>query len=267
MPNNGTILIIDDEENLRNTLSKILQKENFSVTGAANAQEALNFLKAGAFDISFLDLMLPGMDGVTLLPKIREIYPEMPVLILTANASLESAIEAVRKGARDYLLKPVDPPQIIARVKDILREQRQPRRQREIVSQIQTLIGEMQHISGDSHLSAELLTTLPPTDPSRFLKRGSLTLDLHARHVTLNGKLIPLSPTNFDYLTTLIRHCPDPVSYVEMVKESQGYELTRIEAQEMTRWRIHELRKAIEPEPKKPQHIITVRGQGYRIVV
>ncbi|MBW8010830.1 MAG: response regulator transcription factor [Chloroflexi bacterium] len=267
MTKNGTILIVDDEKNLRNTLSKVLQKENFSVTGASNAQEALQYLQAGSFDITFLDLMLPGMDGLTLLAKIREMYPEMPVLILTANASLESAIEAVRKGARDYLLKPVDPPRIIARINDILKEQLQPKRQREIVGQIQTLVGELQHLRGDVHLSAELLTTLPPTDPARFLKRGSFTLDLHARHVTLDGKLIPLSPTNFDYLTTLIRHCPDPVSYVELVKESQGYELTRIEAQEMTRWRIHELRKAIEPEPKKPQNIITVRGQGYRIVV
>ena len=262
----NTIIVIDDEPNLRITLSKILQNEGYSVTGADGANEALQYLQAGAYDLAFLDLEMPGMDGVTLLGEIRKYYPDMPVLILTANATLESAMEAVRKGARDYLIKPVDPPRIIARVKDILTEQQQPKRQREIMGQIQNLVYEMQSLEGGDRITADILNVLPPTDPARFLQRGPFTLDLHARHVTFNDKFIPLSPSNFDYFVTLVRHSPNTISYESMVRESQGYELSRIEAQEMARWRIHELRKALEPNPKRPQYIITVRGQGYRLV-
>ncbi len=262
----STILVIDDEPNLRNTLSKILQNEGYVVTPADGANQALQYLQAGAYDLAFLDLMMPGMDGITLLGEIRKYYPEMPVLILTANATLESAMEAVRQGARDYMIKPVDPPHIITRVKEILAEQQQPKRQREIMGQIQNLVYELQTLDGGEKISSDILNTLPPTDPARFLQRGPFTLDLHARHVTFNDKFVPLSPSNFDYLVTLVRHSPKPVSYENMVREAQGYELTRIEAQEMARWRIHELRKALEPNPKRPRYIITVRGQGYRLV-
>jgi DNA-binding response OmpR family regulator len=266
MGTNSTILVIDDEEYLRKSLSKLLQKDGYAVTAASGGPEALQYLQAGAYDLAFLDLMMPDMDGLTLLGEIRKRYPDMPVLILTANATMESAIEAVRQGARDYLVKPIDPPRILARVEEILNEQKQPKRQREIFAQIQNLVAELQQIKGTSNVASDLLNKLPPTDPARYLRQGPFTLDLHARHVMVEEKYIPLSPSNFDYLVTLVRHCPNPVSYEEMVKQAQGYELTRSEAQEMARWRIHELRKALEPDPKHPRYIITMRGHGYRLV-
>jgi DNA-binding response OmpR family regulator len=262
----STILVVDDEPHLRKTLTTILQREGYKVTGAAGAKDALQYLQAGAFDLAFLDLAMPGMDGITLLGEIRNYYPDMPVLILTANATLESAIEAVREGARDYLIKPVDPNRITARVKEILNEQQQPKRQRQIMNEIQHLVAELQQIESSPQIGTSALNVLPPTDPSRFLQRGPFTLDLHARHTMINDKFVPLSPSNFDYLVTLIRHSPNPITYERMVREAQGYNLTRIEAQEMARWRIHELRKSIEPDPKKPRYIITVRGHGYRLV-
>ena len=78
---------------------------------------------------------------------------------------------------------------------------------------------------------------------------------------------VPLSPSTFDYLVTLARHAPTPVSYEALVMQSQGYELTRVEAQEMVRWRIHELRQALEPDPEHLQYVITVRGTGYRLAI
>lgn len=263
-----SILIVDDEENLRKTICKILEKEAFEVTAASSGEEALQFLEAGAFDLAFVDLMMPGMDGMTLLGEIRQIYPEMPVLILTANATLDSAIEAVRQGARDYLIKPADPPLIVARVKELLKEQQQPKRQREIIHQIQNLVSELQNIDGEGgETPAGVINALPATDPSRFLKRGPFTLDLHARHLILEDNYVDLSPSNFDYMVTLVRHCPNAVTYEQLVQESQGYEVTRQEGREMARWRIHELRKAIEPDPKTPRYIITVRGSGYRLTL
>jgi DNA-binding response OmpR family regulator len=263
----STILIVDDEENLRKTLSRILSKAGYSVTTASSGEEGLSLLQAGAFDMAFIDLLMPGIGGVELLGEIREIYPDMPVLILTAHATLETAIEAVRKGARDYLMKPADPQLILDRVKDILSEQRQPQRQREILTQIQNLVSELHEISQPGEEPAgNVMNVRPPTDPTRFLQRGPFTLDMHARHLMLNDTYISLSPSNFDYLVTLVRHCPNPVTYEVLVRESQGYDLTRVEAREMARWRIHELRKAIEEDPKNPKYLITVRGSGYRLV-
>ena len=96
-----TILIVDDEDHLRASLSFILQKENYQVETAANAEEALDFLRLHEYDLMFLDLNLPGMNGIELLIEVHKQIPHMPVLILTAHAALESAIQAVRLGARD----------------------------------------------------------------------------------------------------------------------------------------------------------------------
>ena len=264
----ATILIVDDEENLRMTLSRILTKAGLNVTTASSGEEALRLTQAGAFELAFIDLLMPGMGGLALLAELRQLYPEMPVLILTAHATLDSAIEAVRQGARDYLVKPADPQLLISRVKSILDEQRQPQRQREILAQIQNLVSELnQYSRSPEDEQVNLQNVLPPTDPARFLQRGPFMLDLHSRHLTQDGTYIPLSPTNFDYLVTLVRHAPNPVTYEVLVRESQGYEMTRAEAREMARWRIHELRRAIEQDTKEPRYLITVRGSGYKLTI
>src|SRR5512137_507574 len=142
------ILVIDDEPALRRSLALILQREGYRVTMAASAREARHCLQAGAYDLAFLDLKMPEMDGLTFLREIHAHHDEMPVLILTAHASLESAIEAVRQGARDYLLKPIQPAALLARVREVLTEQVGPRRRREIASQINELVGELQSLDG-----------------------------------------------------------------------------------------------------------------------
>lgn len=264
----ASILIVDDEENLRLTLSRILSNAGHTVTTASSGEDALRLVQAGGYDLAFIDLLMPGIGGLDLLAELRRLYPEMPVLILTAHATLDSAIEAVRQGARDYLVKPADPHMILERVKEILEEQKQPQRLREIVSQIQNLVSEMnQFTQAGGEEQVNPLTMVPPTDPMRFLQRGEFVLDLHARHLMHAGEYISLSPTNFDYLVTLVRHAPNPVSYEALVRESQGYDVTRAEAREMARWRIHELRKAIEEDSKNPKFLITIRGSGYKLAI
>ena len=266
MSTGNTILIIDDEINLRRSLSLILQRSGYKVTCAGSAQEGLQFLNSGPYDLAFLDIKMPDRSGMSILPEIRQQYPEMPVLILTAHASLDTAIEAVRQGARDYLLKPIDPQQILVRTSEVLTEQSQPKRRREITTQIQNLLAELHQIEGSDGSTDPMLSALPPTDPARFLRSGVLSLDLHARHASLNNKYISLSPSNFDYLVTLMRHAPDPVPYQTLVRESQGYDLSRAEAREISRWQIHELRKALEEDPHKPRIVLTVRDLGYRLI-
>lgn len=263
----NSILIIDDEANLRRSLAIILKKAGYSVTSAGNGEEAFQYLQAGAYDLIFLDLKMPDVNGIDILPQIRSLYPETPVLILTAHATLESAIEAVRKGAQDYLIKPIDPSVILARVDEILTELRQPKRRREIVNEIQGLLAELRQIDNSGVQAPTLINTLSSTDPARFLQCGPLILDLHARHVKLGERFIQLSPTAFDYLVTLVRHSPNPVSYEILVMESQGYKATLSEARDLARWRVHELRKALNPDTNGPDYIITVRGVGYRLVI
>jgi DNA-binding NtrC family response regulator len=122
MADKASILIIDDEENLRRTLAMILIREGYVVTTAANVHEAHQCLQADSFSLVLLDLKMPDANGLTLLPELREQYPYTPVLVLTAHDKLDAALEAVQGGAREYLLKPVDPTVIIQRVKEVLKE-------------------------------------------------------------------------------------------------------------------------------------------------
>ena len=263
----NTILIVDDENRLRLSLSLILQKKNYRVETTANAQGALDCLRSHEYDLMFLDLNMPGMSGIDLLVEVHKRYPHMPVLILTAHAALDSAIQAVRLGARDYLIKPVEPVLILTRVAEILSEGEQPARKKEIVGQIQSLLAELQKIEGEDTIPTNALAALSPTNPARFLKKGDFELDLHARNAALNGKYIQVTGIYFDYLGTLLRHAPKAVAYKTLVKESQGYDVAIAEAQDLARWRIHELRKAVEADPRQPRYILTVRGIGYRLSV
>ena len=267
MSSSSTILVIDDEPNLRSTLSLIFQRAGYLVTVAANAGEALDCLRSGPFSLVFLDLRLPGVDGMTLLPEIRCLHPAMPVLILTAHDNLESALEAIRHGARDYLLKPVDPILLLTRVEEILAEARQNHRRQEIVNEIQSLLNELNLKEGRPRLLPPPNSTpLPPGDPHRYLQCGPFTLDLHAFHVTIGKQFIPVSPIPFNYLVVLARHSPNLVPFEALVQEAQGNHVSRLEAREIARWRIHQLRKALEPDPRQPRYLITVRGAGYRLL-
>ena len=227
-----SILIIDDEPNLRRSLGLILQRAGYIITTAADASEALHLLQAGAYDLTFLDIKLPDQNGIHLLPKIKELYPDMPVLILTAHATLETAIGAVRLGARDYLLKPIDPENILNRVENILKEEK-PKRRREITTQIQELLSELQSIDVKDSRPIDSDQAVSMVDPSRYLRCGSLTLDRHTHSVQQGENNTPLPPSTFDYLVTLVRHSPHPVTYEKLVSESQGYQhISRAEARE-----------------------------------
>ena len=262
----SSILIIDDEASLRKTLTTIIHRAGYQVTSAGTAREAIHFLQKGAYDLVFLDLKLQDTDGIQFLPVIRQMYPMMPVVILTAHASLDSAIEAVRQGARDYLLKPFEPSQILDRISCILTEQQQPKRQLEIISQIQSLVDQLSQMDAGTGRDDQKTAAPALLDPARYLRAGPLTLDLYAKIVMVDDKSITIPPSTYDYLVTLVRHAPSPVAYEILVTEAQGYNVTRTEAREIARWHIYELRKLLEENPKHPRFIITVHDVGYRLV-
>jgi DNA-binding response OmpR family regulator len=122
-------------------------------------------------------------------------------------------------------------------------------------------------VSLDNEESASQVPEQKVNSDERFLRRGMLTLDMHTRRVTMNDRVINLPPTSFDYLLVLARHTPNIVDYQTLVAEAQGYEADTREAQELTKWHIHHIRQAIEPDKRNPIHVINVRGSGYRLVV
>jgi len=263
----GHILIIDDEASLRQTLARILQRAGFEVTTAANGKDGLALVHEHPFDLLYLDIRMPDMSGLELLKNIHTEFPELPVILFTAQPDLNSAVEALRRGATDYLLKPLKPQTVIDRTQAILLDRQKERRKRELQRQIDMLQAEVMALENTASTSSGTGVEQKNISDDRFIRRGMLTLDMHTRRVMMNERVINLPPTSFDYLLVLARHTPNIVDYQTLVSEAQGYEADIREAQELTKWHIHHIRQAIEPDKRRPVHVINVRGAGYRLVV
>lgn len=264
MNQGGHVLIIDDEASLRQTMARILLRAGFEVTTVASGEESFSVLEEHSFDMVYLDLRLPGLNGLEILKAIRAKFPEIPILLFTAQPDLHSAVEALRNGATDYLMKPLKPEIVIERTKLVIGEQNKKKRRRAILQQMEALQAELDAIDGAESADKKPAPTGPLSD--RFIKRGILNLDLHTRRVTVNDRTVSLAPTSFDYLLVLARHSPHVVDYQTLVAEAQGYQSDAREAQELTKWHIHNIRQAIETDARNPVHIITIRGSGYRLV-
>ena len=259
----GHILIIDDEASLRQTLARILQRDGYEVTSAASGTEGLSLVSQHPFDLVYLDIRMPDMNGLDVLKTIHAEQPELPVILFTAQPDLHSAVEALRRGAIDYLMKPLKPETVLARTRTILSEQQKKKRRREILRQMEDLQAELDALDGNQGPQRE-----PHAGPvsERFIKRGILTLDLHTRRVMVSEQPVSLAPTSFDYLLVLVRHSPNVVDYQTLVSEAQGYQVDAREAQELTKWHIHNIRQAVESDARNPIHVINLRGTGYRLV-
>jgi len=262
----GHILVIDDEASLRQTLARILQRDGYEVTTAESGAAALALIAATPFDLVYMDIRMPGMAGLEVLKIIHASHPNLPVVLFTAQPDLSSAVEALRLGATDYLLKPLQPHILLDRTRAILSAQKRERRKRELQAQIESLQEELRKLEGGEAPTETAVRPAVPGGGERFLSCGKLMLDLHTRRVTVSGRIANLSPAAFDYLVALVRHSPEVVDYQTLVAEAQGYQAEPREAQELVKWHIHHIRQAIEKDPQNPALIINVRNRGYRIV-
>ncbi|MEO5888519.1 MAG: response regulator transcription factor [Anaerolineales bacterium] len=265
MNSGGHILIIDDEASLRQTLARILQRAGFEVTTAANGKEGLALVHEHPFDLIYLDIRMPDVSGLELLKTIHTKFPELPVILFTAQPDLNSAVEALRRGATDYLLKPLKPQAVIDRTQAILADKQMDRRKRGLQQQIDSLKSELNTLENPPGIQPDSAPRADALD-ERYLRRGEITLDMHTRRLTIKDRIINIPPTSFDYLLVLARHAPNVVDYQTLVSEAQGYETDRRQAQELTKWHIHHIRQAIEPDARNPIHVINVRGTGYRLI-
>ena len=262
--NSGSILIIDDEDNLRKTLTRILINAGWSVTGASNGAEALKMVVQSKFDLVLLDLRLPDMHGIEILRKLRKLDRDLYVIVLTAYGTMNSAVDALQLGAMDYLQKPIDPETLISRTETIFLEIQKEKRKKEIQEQITYLQNELANLEKVSETREP--KHQPFTNSSRYIYIGPFSIDLHLRKATFAENLLNLPPATFEYFLVLSRHTPEVVKYQTLVTEAQGYPVEYSEAKELAKWHIHVIRQEIEPNPRNPKYIINVRGIGYQLL-
>jgi DNA-binding response OmpR family regulator len=252
------ILVVDDEKNIRIVLKEALEAHQYQVEQAGTGEDALRLFERHSFDLVLLDLKLPDTDGVELLTRIHEISPQTIIIMLTAFATLDSAVQALRKGAIDYLTKPASIPVIIEAVERGLLKKREETRRIQVITQLEQTLAE---------LKRETLATPTSADfNSRFVQTQTLMIDRAKRLVVRGDQSIPLSATEFDLLDYLVHHADRLVTASEIVKEIQGYDLAEEDARPLVRVHIQRLRQKLEDDPENPHYVLNVRGRGYRFV-
>lgn len=221
------VLVVDDEQSLRDFVRRNLEVRAYQVHTAANGMEALAIFNTQAIDLAVLDLMMPHMDGIELIRRIRQVS-YVPIIVLSALDEEEDRIRALQIGADDYLTKPFGIKELLARMEAVLRR-------------------------------AEW--TVRPANTVENLIRGDLVADLSAHTVTLSGKKIDLTPIEFDLLVYLMENTGLALSHQVILQHVWG-ESYRQEV-EYLRVYIGRLRQKIETDTANPRYLLTVRGVGY----
>ncbi len=253
------VMVVDDEAVARVSLAEILRLEGYQVSTAASGEEALSLLsKSGPFDLMVLDLKMPGMDGLEVTEAVQKESPGTVIILLTAFGRLETAIQAIRQGAHDYLLKPCPIPEILGSVRKGLTKRQQEQQRQHLVSQLQRTLSELVTVEG-----AEVVEETVSSQPSRFIQIRDVVVDRQKHVVMLQGRPLDLTPTEFKILVCLME-TPDQVwSPQELVQRAQGYETDAWGARAIVRVHIRRLRKKMETDPSAPRYILNVRGVGY----
>lgn len=226
------VLIVDDEDTLRYFLRLNLQEHHYHVIEASNGKTALSLIAENDFDVALVDLHLTDMDGLDIMRYLRRVSPETSVIILTGYASVDSAVEALRQGAHDYLIKPSNTAELLASVADGIARR---------------------SISMD----------LPAEGQPQVLEVKDLELNRASRQVSKGNKIINLTPTEFDILATLMTFPNTAIDAITLIKQVRGYEATEADARAIARVHIHRLRHKLERDPANPEYVTTVAGGRY----
>lgn len=260
----ASILVVDDEKNIRLLLQELLVEEGHRVSTAENGETALTLIGQRTFDLILLDLQMPGIDGMQILSALRRQGSEAIVIILTAHATLETAVEALRQGAHDYLFKPLSPAQLLDSVRRGLQVHEKNARQQALIAQLGQVAGGLAQLQAAVD-PAQLPAPVAPSPQTRLLKFGPFMVDLSRQVITAEGHLLDLSPTEFDLLAYLVQQAPQIVPPSEIVQAVQGYQVETWEAGNIVRQHIFNLRRKIQLAGGNPDAIHTVRGKGYAI--
>ena len=224
------LLIVDDDERIRVLLQKFLMRNGFLVTGARDAAHARRILSGLDFDLIVMDVMMPGETGIALTRSLRE-TSATPILLLTAKGETEDRIAGLEAGADDYLAKPFEPKELLLRINAILRR--------------------MPEARGES------------TRP-KVLHLGAIRYDIERGELWQGDDLIRLTATENQLMRIFAATPGEAVSRQKLVEDlgrDGGQAQERAVDVQITR-----LRRKIEPNPKQPQYLQTVRGEGYMLV-
>jgi DNA-binding response OmpR family regulator len=252
------ILIVDDENTLRQTMEDLLAAGDREIIAAASGEEALAYLEDRPFDLIVVDLIMPGIDGLQVIDMAQRLSPQSKIIMLTAYGTLQSAIQAMRRGATDYLLKPTNAPEIEAAVERALQQRYEEARREALIERIGDAFDELR-----GHSAAPATGEPVPPRRERFLQARGIIIDLQKHIVTMDNESLDLTPTELRLLSTLIANSDQVMSCRELVYQVQNYETDEREARSIVRVYIRRLRKKIEPDPGSPTYILNVRGAGY----
>ncbi|MEO3989282.1 response regulator transcription factor [Pseudocitrobacter cyperus] len=226
------ILLVEDDRDIAALLQLNLEDEGYVIVHEEDGGRALQHLEQTQWDMVILDLMLPGVDGLTICQRIRERGRYLPVIIISARSSETERILGLETGADDYLAKPFSVQELVARIKALFRRQ-------------QAMGQDVQQTSGT-------------------IAAHGLVIDPLARSVRLRGNLIDLTPREFDLLWFFARHPGKIFSRLDLLEQVWGYQHEGYEHTVNTH--INRLRVKIEHNAAEPDIILTVWGKGYRFV-
>jgi len=262
MLQDAKLLIVDDEKAMRVSLAEIFTLRGAQVMTAADGREAVELLNQRDFDLMLLDLKMPGMSGIQVLEVAQKVRPGTVVILLTAHATLDSAISAMRRGAHDYLLKPCEPRALVAGVERGLAKRAEFLRRQNLVGLMEQTVSALK--TDTKPLAAPAVPQSPKEDS--ILRASDITVDIKKRMALLGNRPLTLSPTEFSVLAHFVRNPDRAIPCTELVRDSMGYECSEQEARPVMRVHIHRLRQKIEAEPEKPKRLVTVRAAGYMLV-
>jgi len=258
LPEANTILVVDDEESLRFFLSEELTEQGYTMHTAANGQEALDLLQQISVDLAIIDLQMPGLNGLELMEKIQSL-PDAPELImLTAHATLEISIEAMRRGCSDFLLKPYDFDELLSSVAKAMARRRQKLQQQMAARLLANSLG-----LGDT--SAAKMEPKEIVASSVLDVRG-LLVDIEAMTVAKEDEELILTPTEFSLLVTLMKRANRPHTFQELAAVTHGQEVDAAEARDLLKSHMGRLRKKLGQAPDGDDYIANARGIGYKFV-
>jgi two-component system, OmpR family, KDP operon response regulator KdpE len=223
--NSPHVLVVDDDPEIRHVLQTTLEARNYQVHAARGAEEALQKLEHGHFDLVLLDVNMPGINGLEACRAIRD-RSDVAIIMLTVNDREDDKVAALDAGADDYITKPFGTPELLARMRAALRRLVSP-------------------------------TDAPPV--SRF---GDLQLNIRQRRVTVRGQNIRLTPKEFDLLQYLTANPNVPIPHAELLEAVWGPEYR--DQVPYLRVFVNQLRKKIECDPSRPALLITEPWIGYR---
>jgi DNA-binding response OmpR family regulator len=255
------ILVVDDEPAVRFFLAEELAQEDYKVLTAANGEEALARLQEETIDLVLLDLKMEGMDGLQVMEEIRKQPLPPTIIMLTAHATLDSAIAAMRYGASDYLLKPCSTEELLASVAKGLSRRREELHRQELVHLIEESARKLKAVP----TPATERQAAVPASP-RFLEKRGLLVDRERLTVTRQGSPVKLTPTEFRLLILLMERSGQPVSYRELAREIHGYGGEKWEARQALSTHLWRLRRKLGTDPTDTPYVKNVRGQGYMFV-